>query len=169
MPGGAWHLKGPSFQDARGESHEAFDRDELAAAGLHFALSVENIIYSAAAGTPRGLHYQAAPEAQAKLVCVLRGRAQFFWIKVEEWGRGGSVASLVLAPGEGLLYTPGDCAHGVVTMAPGTLFSLKLGAAIIAPARRAISFRSPLLEFDFAVPPRWDLLSQRDSQAPMSL
>jgi len=168
LSSGAWHLQGLSFHDARGESHEAFDRAGLDAVGVAFDLVTENIIRSSAAGTARGLHYQLAPQAQAKLVCVLQGKAQFFWLGLDGGRRRGPVPSLVLAPGAGLLYTPGDCAHGVVTMAPDTVFSLKLGGAIAPAARREISFRSPLLDFDFAVAPRWDLLSQRDRQAPAS-
>ncbi len=59
--------------DDRGFLSEVYSRQALTAAGIDLELVQDNHTLSAAAGTVRGLHYQVAPMAQAKLVRVIRG------------------------------------------------------------------------------------------------
>ena len=61
------------FADSRGFFSETWNADRMRAAGLGFDFVQDNHSYSAAARTVRGLHYQAPPMAQAKLVRVARG------------------------------------------------------------------------------------------------
>ncbi|MEL6317593.1 MAG: dTDP-4-dehydrorhamnose 3,5-epimerase family protein, partial [Pseudomonadota bacterium] len=61
-------------EDARGAFARTFCAAELAAAGaLGFVPAQANISRNAAARTLRGMHYQAPPRAEAKLVQVTRG------------------------------------------------------------------------------------------------
>ena len=59
--------------DARGWFSETWSRRTLAAAGLDADFIQDNQAFNARAGTVRGLHFQAAPHPQAKLVRVLAG------------------------------------------------------------------------------------------------
>src|SRR5262249_10974728 len=59
--------------DDRGFLSEVYSRQAFAQAGIDIEFVQDNHTRSAAAGTVRGLHYQIAPMAQAKLVRVLRG------------------------------------------------------------------------------------------------
>ena len=61
------------FGDHRGYFCETWSAPRMAAAGLDFAFVQDNESLSARAGTLRGLHYQAPPFAQAKLVRVAQG------------------------------------------------------------------------------------------------
>ena len=61
------------FGDHRGYFCETWSAPRMAAAGLDFAFVQDNESLSARAGTLRGLHYQAPPFAQAKLVRVALG------------------------------------------------------------------------------------------------
>ena len=73
------------FGDARGWFSESWNRRTLADAGLTLPEFVQdNHSVSAARGTVRGLHYQAPPHAQGKLVRCGRGRI---------WRRGISKAA----------------------------------------------------------------------------
>src|SRR5215212_3995308 len=59
--------------DARGWFSETWSRPALAEAGVRLDFVQDNQAFSAARGTVRGLHFQTAPHAQAKLVRVLKG------------------------------------------------------------------------------------------------
>ena len=63
------------FADQRGFFTETWNAARLSAAGLDLAFCQDNHSYSAAPGTVRGLHYQAPPMAQAKLIRVARSPA----------------------------------------------------------------------------------------------
>jgi dTDP-4-dehydrorhamnose 3,5-epimerase len=62
------------FGDTRGFFSETWNRRTLEAAGIALDFVQDNHSFSAEAGTVRGLHYQAPPSAQDKLVRVSRGR-----------------------------------------------------------------------------------------------
>ena len=61
------------FGDARGFFSESWNRQRMAEAGLDVDWVQDNHSLSAAVGTVRGLHFQAPPHAQAKLVRCGRG------------------------------------------------------------------------------------------------
>ena len=66
-------IKPKRFRDARGYFCETYRRDLLADAGIKVDFVQDNESLSVSSGTIRGLHYQAPPHAQAKLVRVLAG------------------------------------------------------------------------------------------------
>lgn len=81
-----------------------------------------NISYSRRRGTLRGMHYQAAPHGQAKLVRCMRGSV--FDVAVDlrpdsptfrQW-----VGVELTAENRRLIYLPGDCAHGFQTLEDDT-------------------------------------------------
>jgi dTDP-4-dehydrorhamnose 3,5-epimerase len=59
--------------DSRGFLSRLFCAEELALAGWHLPIAQLNHTYTARRGTVRGLHFQRAPHAEAKLVSCLRG------------------------------------------------------------------------------------------------
>src|SRR5215510_1601682 len=61
------------FGDERGFFSETYNKQLLAETGTHIDFVQDNHSFSATAGTIRGLHYQAPPFAQDKLVRVVRG------------------------------------------------------------------------------------------------
>ena len=61
------------FADSRGHFSETYNADTLAGFGITTQFVQDNQSFSADAGTVRGLHFQAPPAAQAKLVRVLAG------------------------------------------------------------------------------------------------
>jgi dTDP-4-dehydrorhamnose 3,5-epimerase len=67
-------IAAPRLTDARGYFAETYVRGDFAAAGIDCDFVRDNQAGSRAAGTVRGMHFQIAPYAQAKLVRVIRGR-----------------------------------------------------------------------------------------------
>src|SRR5689334_20112111 len=101
---------------------ETYRADAFAGFGLPSHFVQDNQILSPRAGTIRGLHFQAPPFAQAKLVRVLRGA--IFDVAVDI--RIGSPtfgtwvgASLSAAAGN-QLFIPAGFAHGYCTLEPET-------------------------------------------------
>ena len=103
--------------DARGSFARVFCEAEFAAAGLPTRFPQANTSFNAAAGTLRGLHYQAPPHAQGKLVRCGRGR--LFDVAVDgrvdspNWGRAVGVE--LSAENGRQLWVPAGFLHGFVT------------------------------------------------------
>lgn len=162
LPGGSWLFRGKSFADERGASDEIYDESAWPAALEPFVVRQENRITTRDRGCGRGLHYQIAPYAQAKLVTVLSGTAQFFWVDIESRAPIDDVHSVVLASGAVSLFTPGNCAHGMLALEDRTEFLLKMSQPVSIEHRGEIAFFDQAEPEKFAVPARLDLLSIRD-------
>ena len=110
------------FGDARGFFCESWSAGRMAEAGLHYDFVQDNHSLSEVAGTVRGLHYQAPPHAQAKLVRCGRGR--FFDVAVDirkgspTYGQWTGV-ELSFENGKQLLV-PHGFLHGFATLEPDT-------------------------------------------------
>ena len=159
-------FRGQEFDDERGKSCEICDLTSSPEHFEGFVTAQENLIATRVAGCARGMHYQLPPYEQAKLVTVLEGCAQFFWVSVRDNAAVPKVNSITLTAGAVSLYTPADSAHGFLAVEDGTRFLLKMSAPVSLALRGEVSFLSKSLTFDFAHPLREDLLSMRDRDAP---
>src|SRR5260221_14382884 len=70
---GAWVLRLNKLEDERGHFARAWCWEEFLQHGLNPQIVQMNVGYSHQSGTIRGLHYQLAPHAEAKLVRCTRG------------------------------------------------------------------------------------------------
>ena len=119
---GAYLVQIERREDARGFFARSWDTREFAARGLADVTVQANISYNTARGTLRGMHWQAAPYQETKLVRCTRGaiydviidlRAgsptyrQHFGVELTEENRTA-------------LYVPKDFAHGFITLTDGT-------------------------------------------------
>lgn len=106
-------LEAESFPDARGFFMEIYKRSEFFRAGVAEDFVQDNYSHSGR-NVLRGLHYQKAPKAQAKLVTVLRG--EIFDVAVDlrrgspTYARWTSVRLSAEKPE--MLYVPVGFAHG---------------------------------------------------------
>lgn len=108
------------FQDERGWFAETWNRTTLRGFGLHFEFVQDNHSYSREVGTLRGLHYQAPPFAQDKLVRCTRGSILDVVVDARlgsptygDWLR----VKLAATSGEQLLIPKGFL-HGFLTLEP---------------------------------------------------
>ncbi len=115
------------FVDERGYFSESWNRETLKAHGIDIDFVQDNHSFSVVAGTLRGLHFQAPPYAQDKLVRCSRGR--LFDVVVDI--RKGSPTYLrwegfeLSEKGGKQLLVPKGCLHGFVTREPDTEISYK--------------------------------------------
>ena len=115
-------IKTKRFGDERGWFTETYSQRRMSELGIDVVFKQDNHSMSQAAGVVRGLHYQCAPHAQAKLVRCVRGR---IWDVAVDIRRGsptyGHWVGAELSAEDGLqVYIPIGFAHGFVTLEPNS-------------------------------------------------
>ncbi|MCC6007046.1 MAG: dTDP-4-dehydrorhamnose 3,5-epimerase family protein [Rhodobacteraceae bacterium] len=151
--------------DDRGHLAETWSPPALAARGLCLPPFVqENESLSHAAGTLRGLHAQAPPHAQGKLVRCVAGCLRDVIVDIRRGSSGfGRWFVVELSPACGRqLWVPPGFLHGFVTLLPGTVALYRLTAAHAPRAELRVRWNS--LPIDWGCPaPK---LSPADAAAP---
>ena len=100
----------------------SWDRDVFAGRGLNPELAQCSISYNAKCGTLRGMHYQAAPHQEAKLVRCTSGAIFDVALDLRQGSAtfAGSFGAKLSAENGIALYVPEGCAHGFLTLADST-------------------------------------------------
>ncbi|MEZ5839270.1 MAG: dTDP-4-dehydrorhamnose 3,5-epimerase [Hyphomicrobiales bacterium] len=156
------------YPDARGYFSETYSRARFAEIGIDVEFVQDNQSFSAERGVLRGLHFQAPPHAQGKLVRVVAGR--IFDVAVDL--RSGSptfgrhVAAEISAGDGRQIWVPAGFAHGFVTLAPATEVLYKVTSPYAPAAEMGIAWDDPALAIDWPVEPGAVILSDKDSRLP---
>ena len=126
------------FGDARGQFMETYSAARLAEAGFDAVFVQDNQSRSAARGTVRGLHFQAPPHAQDKLVRVTRGAILDVAVDIRIGSPtfGRHVAAELSADNASQLLVPAGFAHGFQTLDPDTEVLYKV-TSFYAPTAEA--------------------------------
>ena len=154
--------------DRRGYFAEVFRRDLFEARCQGVGFVQDNQSLSAEVGTIRGLHFQANPFAQAKLIQVLSGAILDVAVDIRKGSPtfGRHVALRLDAEIGTQLFVPAGFAHGFCTLAPATLIQYKVSAYYDAASDRGIAFDDPALAIAWPVAPGAAILSAKDSKLP---
>lgn len=124
--GGLLTLKPRVFGDDRGTFVESYNKKQFASFGIDVEFVQDNQSVSKA-NVLRGLHFQAPPFAQAKLVRVVRGKALDIVVDIRKtsptYGRHEKV--LLTADNGLMFYVPVGFAHGFVALEDNTVFQYK--------------------------------------------
>ena len=156
------------FGDARGVFSETYSRRDFVALGIPDEFVQDNQSHSAAVGTVRGLHFQTAPEPQAKLVRVLRGRILDVAVDCRSGSptRGRHIAVELSADNGLMLYVPVGFAHGFVTREPDTEVAYKVTGYYAPACDGGILWSDPALGIDWGVDAGAAVLSDKDQRLP---
>jgi len=158
--------------DARGFFSETWSARAWAAQGLAVDWVQDNHSLSGAPGVLRGLHYQAPPMAQAKLVRCSRGR---IWDVAVDVRRGspsyGRWFGLELSPENWLqLFIPRGFLHGFLTLEPDSEVQYKADNPYAPDCDGAVRWDDPELAIDWPLTglgPDAPVLSVKDAAAPL--
>jgi dTDP-4-dehydrorhamnose 3,5-epimerase len=156
------------FGDHRGFFAETYSRRTFASLGVDIAFVQDNHSLSAAVGTVRGLHFQAPPHAQAKLVRC--GRGAIFDVAVDI-RRGsptyGKWAGFTLSADNGAqLYIPKGFAHGFVTLEADSEIVYKCSEYYSPEAEGALRWDDPDIGIEWPIKGN-AILSEKDASAPL--
>ncbi len=161
-------LRPERHEDERGTFTELFTRRGHARAGIDAEFIQDNLVRSHRANVIRGLHYQAPPHAQGKLVCVLRGRIFDVAVDIRHGSPTfGRHAAMELSAENGIqMWIPPGFAHGYCTLEPDTLVLYKVTAPHVPESEFAIAWNDPDLDIPWPEKTGMPLLSERDARAP---
>ncbi len=157
------------FGDARGFFSESWNRRVMAAAGLDYDFVQDNHSMSSARGTLRGLHYQAPPHAQGKLVRCGRGRLFDVAVDIRKGAPTyGAWVGVELSYENGRqLMIPAGFLHGFVTREPETEIIYKCSDYYDPQADGAVRWDSCGIAWDLGGTE--PVLSEKDAAAvPLS-
>lgn len=155
------------FGDARGYFMESYNRADLAEIGIVNDFIQDNESFSAY-GVLRGLHYQAMPYTQAKLVRVISGRVLDIAVDIRKDSPDFKKVFSVELSGENhrQFYIPRGFAHGFVVLSEHALFAYKCDNVYNVASERGIAYNDPELAIDWQIPAENMLLSEKDRKHP---
>ncbi|MDD3118290.1 MAG: dTDP-4-dehydrorhamnose 3,5-epimerase [Victivallales bacterium] len=155
------------FGDARGYFFESWNRDRFAAAGIQVDFIQDNESKSRF-GVIRGLHYQAAPYAQAKLVRVIAGAVLDVAVDIRRGSPtfGRYVAVELSGDNKRQMFVPRGFAHGFAVLSETVIFVYKCDNKYMPSHERGIAFDDPALGIDWQVRADSFILSPKDTCNP---
>src|ERR1700694_5507631 len=142
---GAWVIEPEPLDDERGWFARTVDAEEFRARGLEPAVAQCNASFSSRRGTLRGMHYQAEPHGEAKLVRCVRGAIFDVALDIREesptfcrWEGVELTADNRLA-----FYIPAGMAHGLQTLTDNCEVLYQMGTAYVPEAARGGRWGDP--------------------------
>lgn len=165
---GVYILEPQVFGDQRGYFMETYSTRAFAELGITNTFVQDNQSFTARKGTLRGIHFQNAPMAQAKLVRVTRGAVMDVAVDL----RKGSPTYLqwaaveLSAENKRILYIPRGFGHGFKTLTDNVEFCYKVDNLYSKEHDRGVRFNDPAIGVDWGEV-KEELLSVKDTTSPL--
>lgn len=159
-------LKPRRFADDRGWFSETYSRRELVGLGIEGEFVQDNHSKSGPVGTLRGLHFQAPPHAQAKLVRCVAGRIMDYALDIRRGSPtfGRFVGAELSAANGHQLFIPGGFAHAFLTLEPESEVVYKCTDYYAPGSEGGIRYDSAGI--DWPLPASGPVLSDKDRALP---
>ncbi len=163
---GAYIIELTPIEDERGFFARSFCQKEFTQHGLKTGIIQSNIAYNKTRGTIRGMHYQVAPHAEAKLVRCTKGALYDVLIDLREdsstycqWE-----AFELTETNNLMLYIPEGLAHGFQTLKDNTMLLYQMFAEYHPESARGIRQNDPF--FNIKWPVDNPIVSTKDQNWP---
>jgi dTDP-4-dehydrorhamnose 3,5-epimerase len=163
---GAFIIEIQRLEDERGFFARTFCQREFREYGLNPDLAQCNLSYNKMKGTLRGMHFQAAPYQEAKLVCCMQGaiRDVIIDIRPDSPTYMSYFAIDLTSTAHNALYVPEGFAHGFLTLEPETYVFYQMSEFYVPDAARGFRWNDPAFDI------KWDaeihMISKRDANLP---
>ncbi len=153
--------------DERGQFVRTWCQDEFRRHCIDVAFAQSAVSINTRRGTLRGLHWQAAPHQEAKLVRCARGGIYDVIVDIRpQSSTFGQWFGITLTGGSQLvLFIPQGLAHGFQTLVDDTEVSYQLSAAHAPESARGLRYDDPALGIDWPLPV--SRISERDRSWPL--
>jgi dTDP-4-dehydrorhamnose 3,5-epimerase len=152
--------------DERGAFARVFCVEEFASAGLPTSFPQCNLSVNTRSGTWRGMHFNAEPHGEAKVVRCVRGAIHDVVVDLRLGSptRFQYVSVELTADNRRALFVPAGLAHGFVTLVDESDVYYHMGASYVPHAARGLRWDDPALGIDWPVTPT--SLSAADASLP---
>jgi len=160
---GVFEISPELIHDQRGFFARSWCQQEFASRGLNSRLVQCNISGNLRRGTLRGMHYQAAPFPEAKLVRCTRGG--IFDVALDlrqdsptfkQW-----TGVILTAENHQMLFIPEGCAHGFLTLQDDSEVFYQMSECYHPEMARGVRWNDPA--FGIAWPGKIEVISARDA------
>lgn len=160
---GAFLVELEPAADERGFFARTFCAREFANAGLAAQFVQTSLSVNPRRGTLRGLHYQAAPHGEAKLVRCVRGRIYDLLVDLrpESHIYRQHLAIELSAEGREAVYIPPGVAHGFLTLTDDCEVHYAMSEFFEPSAARGVRWNDPA--FGIVLPAPVEVISARDA------
>ena len=154
--------------DERGFFSEVYNQAAFAASGIDVAFVQDNHSRSAERGTMRGLHFQAPPFAQDKLVRVVSGAVFDVAVDIRRGSPtyGHHVSVVLSAQAWNQVLVPIGFAHGFLTLEADTEVIYKVSAHYAPDHDFGVLWNDPQLNIAWPIDPAAVILSNKDREQP---
>jgi dTDP-4-dehydrorhamnose 3,5-epimerase len=163
---GAFVIKPELIKDERGFFARVWSEKEFGEHGLESRLVECDASFNLKKGTLRGMHYQVAPHAQAKLVSCVRGSIYDVVIDLrrnsptfKKW-----VATDLSASNRLMLYVPKALAHGFQTLEDNTEVFYQMSEVYVPESARGVRWNDPAFSIPWPADTR--TIVERDQNYP---
>jgi dTDP-4-dehydrorhamnose 3,5-epimerase len=165
---GVWVIEPDKLADGRGWFARTFDAEEFDARGLNPAVVQCNASFNAHSGTLRGMHYQAEPHGESKLVRCVRGA--IFDVAVDLRSDSDSYRAWhgleLSAENSFALYIPAGLAHGFQTLSDDCEVLYQMGHRYVPEAARGVRWDDPQFGIEWPEAQGERIVSERDASFP---
>lgn len=162
-------IKPRRFGDSRGWFSETYVDKRWAEQGVDVTFVQDNHSYSAPIGTIRGIHFQSAPHAQAKLVRCVRGSIVDYAVDLRKGSPtyGQHVSATLSAENGHQLYVPVGFGHAFVTIEPDSEVVYKVSDYYAPECDGGVRWDCPDIGIDWPLPETGPVLSGKDEVLPV--
>lgn len=153
-------------EDDRGWFARSWCREEFAAHGLPTELTQCNLSHNQRRGTLRGMHWQADPHGEAKLIRCVSGAAFDVAIDLRPDSPAyRQVFSTEISEANGrAVFLPEGIAHGFQSLNDETTLLYQMSSSYVPEAARGLRWNDPLFSIDWPLPD--PIMSERDRSYP---
>ncbi|HKN86891.1 MAG TPA: dTDP-4-dehydrorhamnose 3,5-epimerase [Nitrospiraceae bacterium] len=163
---GAYVIEPERVEDERGFFARTWCQRESVAQGLPASWVQSSISFNRVRGTVRGMHYQAWPYPEAKLVRCTRGAIHdvFVDLRPDSPTYGHHVTVVLSADNGHLVYIPPECAHGFQTLEDNSEVSYMMSEFYHHDCSKGLRWDDPALSIVWPLP--ITCISDRDRTYP---
>jgi dTDP-4-dehydrorhamnose 3,5-epimerase len=164
----AWIIDLEPSSDERGMFARTFDAALFEEHGLSANVVQCSTSFNPRAGTLRGLHYQAEPHAECKLVRCTAGAVYDVFVDLRAGSptHGQWQAVELSSENRRAVYIPGRVAHGLQTLVDGSELLYMIDQPFEPSAARGVRWDDPAFGIDWPDPPGERIMSERDRSFP---
>jgi dTDP-4-dehydrorhamnose 3,5-epimerase len=161
---GVFIIEPELLRDERGFFARTFCKEEFAKYGLDSSIVQCNISHNKKKGTLRGMHYQAAPYEEVKIVSCIKGAVHDVVLDLRKNSetRRQSISVEISDENFKMVYVPKGCAHGFQTLKDNVLVYYQMTEFFHPECAMGVKFDDPV--FGIQWPAGKKIISEKDKQ-----